>query len=174
MNSFIIVQTIGIVAWLFLLISYYRKNTHNILGFQIIGNILFCLHYFLLNAYSGLFICACDMIFNTGFYKLKNSKLIYLCSVPIRIFGGLLCYKSLIDILPIIASLIEGYSFTKEKKFVVLIAIIVYVIWLIYDSSIFSLSGLITDCIIIISNIYILIFDCKFFSKKKIKGASGN
>lgn len=56
--QFILIQLLGFIAWLFLAASYYRKDTNRILVFQITGTLLFCLHYFLLGAYSGLFICA--------------------------------------------------------------------------------------------------------------------
>ena len=45
--EFWIIQGIGILAWLVLLISYYREDTNRILVFQIIATLLYCLHYFL-------------------------------------------------------------------------------------------------------------------------------
>ena len=35
--NFILIQLLGFIAWLFLALSYYRKNTNRILVFQIIG-----------------------------------------------------------------------------------------------------------------------------------------
>ena len=154
--NFLCIQILGFVAWLFMLVSYYRPNTNKILIFLIIGNILFCFHYFLLGAYSGLFICFCDMIFDYFYYKSTKDNIIYLISIPVRIFGGLLTFKGLIDTLPIVASLIEGYSLTKEKKMVVIGAVITYIIWTIYDLVIMSYSGAFFDIIIIISNIGII------------------
>lgn len=169
---FIFIQFIGIVAWLFLVLSYYRKNTNAILVFQIIGTILFCIHYFLLGAYSGLFICAFEVLFDYGYYKTDKDGYIYVASIPVRILGGLLTYRGLIDVLPISASLIDGYTLTKKKKFVVIGAIISYTLWVIYDICVLSISGAITDGIIVLSNISILFFDYDMFekiSKKRIK-----
>lgn len=164
--KFIFIQVLGFVAWLFLLFSYYQKNTKRILVFQIIGNILFIIHYFFLNAFSGLVICACDMIFGTGYYKSNKAIKVYIISIPIRILCGLLFFSTWLDVLPIAAGLIEGYSLTKEKKFIVIGAIFTYIIWLIYDFCVLSISGALSDGIIIASNIFI-IFNIK--RKRSIK-----
>ena len=66
----IFVQLLGLLAWLVLLLSYYRKDTNRILIFQIIATILYCAHYFLLGAFSGLFICVVDVVCDFFYYKL--------------------------------------------------------------------------------------------------------
>lgn len=157
--QFILIQLLGFLAWLFLAVSYYRKNTNKILVFQIIGTILFCIHYFLLGAYSGLFICAFETLFDYGYYKTDSDKYIYLISVPVRILGGILTFKTLVDVLPIVASLIDGYSLTKKRKTVIIGAVISYTIWVIYDIFVMSYSGALTDGIIVLSNLSILFFN---------------
>lgn len=166
--EFIIIQIIGFVAWLFLAVSYYRKNTNKILVFQIIGTLLYCLHYLLLGAYSGLFICAFETIFDFGYYKTDKDKYIYLISIPVRIIGGLLTFGTIYDVLPILASLIDGYSLTKKKKLVVVGAVISYTLWVIYDICVMSISGAITDGIIALSNLAILFFNYNIFKKDDI------
>ena len=166
--KFILIQIIGILAWLFLVVSYYRKNTNKILVFQIIGTLLFCLHYFLLGAYSGLFICAFETIFDFGYYKTDKDKYIYIASIPIRIIGGLLTFEIFYDVLPILASLIDGYSLTKRKKLLVFGAVISYTLWVIYDICVMSISGAITDGIIVLSNLSILLFNYNIFKKDGI------
>lgn len=156
---FIFIQILGILAWLLLILSYYRKDTNRILAFQIMGTILYCIHYWLLGAWSGLFICFFETLFDYGYYKTNKDKFIYIVSIPIRIIGGLVGFKSLIDILPIIASLIDGYTLTKNKKIVVIGAIISYGMWVIYDIFVRSYSGAITDGLIVISNLFILLFN---------------
>lgn len=163
---FILIQVIGIVAWLMLIFSYYRKNTDKILVFQIIGTLLYCLHYGLLGAWSGLFICACETIFDLGYYFTNKDKYIYIASVPIRIIGGLIGFTAIIDILPICASLIDGYSLTKKRKLVVIGAIISYILWVIYDIFVMSYSGAITDGLIVLSNLSILIFGYNILDSK--------
>lgn len=157
--KFILIQIIGVIAWIMLVLSYHRKDTNKILVFQIIGTFLYCVHYFLLGAYSGLFICAFEVIFDFLYYKTDKDKYIYMASIPIRIFGGLISFRAFIDILPICASLIDGYSLTKKKKIVVIGAIISYTLWVIYDICVMSYSGALTDGLIVLSNISILLFN---------------
>lgn len=165
--SFVLIQAIGIGAWLMLALSYYRKDTDRILVFQIIGTVLYCVHYGFLGAWSGLFICACETLFDFGYYKTDKDKYIYIASIPIRIIGGLISFVMLIDILPICASLIDGYSLTKKKKIVVVGAVISYTLWVIYDICVMSYSGALTDGMIVVSNLSILLFGRNIFSKKE-------
>ena len=71
---FLSVQGLDIVAWLFILFSYYRKNTNKILVFQIIATSFFILHYYLLGAYSGVFICLLEEIRDYLYYKTDKDK----------------------------------------------------------------------------------------------------
>lgn len=161
--EFILIQAIGVIAWIMLVLSYHRKDTNRILVFQIIGTFLYCVHYFLLGGYSGLFICAFEVIFDFLYYKTDKDKYIYIISIPVRILGGIFSFKIFMDILPIAASLIDGYSLTKKKKIVVIGAIISYTLWVIYDISVMSISGAITDGIVVLSNLSILLFNFDFF-----------
>lgn len=163
---FIFIQMIGIMAWLMLILSYYRKDTNRILVFQIIGTVLYCVHYGLLGAWSGLFICACETLFDLGYYKTDKDKYIYMASIPIRIIGGLIGFSSVVDVLPICASLTDGYTLTKKKKVVVIGAVISYTMWVIYDIFVMSYSGAITDGMIVLSNLSILLFGYNVMDKK--------
>lgn len=163
--SFWVAQLIGILAWLMLGLSYYRKNTDRILVFQIIGTVLYCVQYGMLGAWSGLFICACETIFDFGYYMTDKDDYIYMASVPIRIIGGLIGFSGIVDILPITASLTDGYTLTKKKKIVVIGAVISYTMWVIYDIFVMSISGAITDGMIVLSNLSILLFGYNVFCK---------
>ena len=168
--KFIFIQIIGILAWFMLGLSYYRKDTNRILVFQIIGTFLYCVHYGLLGAWSGLFICACETLFDFGYYKTDKDNYIYMASTPIRIIGGLFGFQTLVDILPITASLTDGYSLTKKKKVVVIGAVISYTMWVIYDIFVMSYSGAITDGLIVLSNLSILLFGYNIFNKNDKSG----
>ena len=167
--KFIIIQLVGILAWIMLGLSYYRKDTNKILVFQIIGTLLYCVHYGLLGAWSGLFICAFETIFDFGYYKTDKDKYIYMASIPIRIIGGMIGFSTLIDVLPITASLTDGYTLTKKKKVVVVGAVISYTMWVIYDIFVMSYSGAITDGLIVLSNLSILFFGYNIFDRLSIK-----
>ena len=167
--NFWIIQLIGILAWLLILLSYYRKNTNKILAFQIISNVLWCLHYFLLGAYSGLFICIFEMARDGLYYKTDADDYIFLASVPVYIIYGILSYTGFIELLPIFSSTIDGYTLTKKKRVAVLGAVISYTIWVIYDIAVMSYSGAFTDGLVVISNLSILLFNFDPFKGKFLK-----
>lgn len=152
----IFVQVLGFVAWFIIVLSYYRKNTNKILLVQLLGNLLFCLHYLLLGAYSGLAICFLELLRDYSYYKTDWDNYIFAFSIPIYIIGGIFSYRTIIDLFPIIASLTDGWSLTKKKFIAVLGAIFSYGLWLVYDLTVKSYSGAITDTILILSNIYII------------------
>lgn len=168
--KFILIQLVGVVAWFFLFLSFYRKNTDKILMFQVIASILYCVHYYYLEAYSGLLMCLISVIFDFAYYKSDKDKYLYMVSIPLRIIVGALSYRKFIDILPIIASLIDGYVLTKEKKILVFGSIIYYLIWVIYNIFVMSYSGALTDGILVISNLSIFLFNYNILNRKDKSG----
>ena len=155
---FYFIQLIGFIAWILLSLSYYRKDTNHILVFQIISTILFCVHYLLLEAYSGLLICVYEVIRDYSYYKTDKDNYIFIGSAVVYAISAYITFTSILDLFPYIASMIDGFFLNKKRVIVVLGAIVTYTLWLIYDLYAKSYSGAITDGIIIISNIYILIF----------------
>jgi len=159
------IQLIGLVAWLMLVASYYRKDTNRILVFQTIGTALYCLHYYLLGAYSGLFICFFEVVRDYLYYKTDWDDYIYYASIPVYIIYSVISFTGIVDLLPICSSLLDGYSLTKKRKIVVIGAIISYTLWVIYDIFVYSYSGAVTDGLVAVSNMLILIRESKFYNK---------
>lgn len=156
---FIFIQFIGFLAWFLLAVSYYRKDTNRILFVQLIANVLFCLHYFLLGAYSGLLICVYEVMRDFLYYKTDKDNYIFIGSFILYVVSSIITFSTLLDLFPYVASLIDGFFLTKRRNVVVFGAIITYTLWLIYDMYALSYSGAITDAIIILSNLSILIFN---------------
>lgn len=165
--SFWIVQGVGIVAWLVLLISYYREDTNKILVFQTIATILYCVHYYLLGAYSGLFICVFEVIRDYLYYRTEWDDYIFYGSIPVYIVNGFVTFTGWYDLLPAFSSLLDGYTLTKKKNTVVLGAVVSYTFWVIYDIFVMSYSCAITDGLVVLSNLCILLFDFNPFNYKK-------
>jgi len=170
--NFWLIQLIGLLAWLFLGISYYRKNTDRILAFQVIANVLFCLHYLLLGAYSGLVICSFELVRDYAYYKTDKDNYIFIGSVLVYIICSIITFTTILDVFPYFASTLDGFFLTKKKTVVVIGAIITYVLWCIYDLYVKSYSGAITDVIIIVSNLFILLFQIDIFKGKRISRIS--
>ena len=166
---FMFIQLLGFLAWLMLVYSYYRENTNKILIFQILSTIMFCIHYYLLGAYSGLLICIYEVIRDYSYFKTDKDNYIFIGSVIVYVISSIITYTSILDLFPYLASLIDGFFLTKNRKTVVFGAIITYTMWFIYDMYARSYSGAITDGILIISNLMILLFNIDIFNGKNVK-----
>ena len=169
---FLFIQLLGFGAWLLLVYSYYRENTNKILIFQILSTLLFCVHYYLLGAYSGLLICIYEVLRDYSYYKTDKDNYIFIGSAIVYAVSAVITYTSILDLFPYIASMIDGFFLTQKRKTVVFGAIITYVMWFIYDMYARSYSGAITDGILITSNILILVFNIDIFNGKNVKKLS--
>ena len=165
--KFAISQIIGALAWMFLVFSYYRKNTNQILSFHVISTTLDALHYFLLCAYAGTFVCLFESIRDYGYFKSDKDDYIFILSIPIYVIIAIFTCTSFVDILPALASIIDGYTLTKDKKVVVFGAIIGYSCWVLYALAVKSYVGVLVDGMLVISNMYILCTDREMFKIKK-------
>lgn len=164
---FVLAQIFGFLAWLCLLISYYRKNTNKILFLHIFSIVFYLLNYLLLGAWSGLFIIVLELLRDSLYYKTDKDNLIFLITIPFYILLSIFAWGDYIEIIPIIASVLEGFTLTKKKNIVVPGAIIVYAMWIVYDLNVASYSGVLTDILIVFSNIGILINIIKGFKETK-------
>ena len=131
--------------------------------------ILFCIHYYLLGAYSGLLICVYEVVRDYSYYKTDKDGYLFVGSGIIYGMSAYFTYTSVLDLFPYVASLIDGFFLTQKRKTVVWGAIVTYTMWFIYDIYAKSYSGAITDMILIISNIMILVFNIDIFSGKNVK-----
>lgn len=152
-----IAQTIGISAFIISLIAYHRDKKEKILSSMIISNILNLLHYILLGAFSGcitkiISIFRDIIIINKRKNKILSSKIILLIFLIIYILAGILTYNDIWSIFPIIAAIIyliptwNGNKLTVKKA-----AFLCYFFWLIYNIFVFSIAGIISNIISIIS-----------------------
>ena len=148
---FIISQFIGFVAWILILISYHRKTTNQILLFHMMAALLFGVHYFLLDAYSGVLICIFEFIRDFLYYKFDKDNYIFYFSIFFYILGGYFLCNKAISYLPLIASFIDGFILTKNKKVILFGSIIIYILWLGYDIFVKSYTGMFSDVIVILS-----------------------
>ena len=92
---FYLAQLFGILAWLTLLLSYYRKNTDKILFVQIISVIFYLLNYLFLGAWTGLIVVIFELVRDSLYYKTDKDNLLFILNeggliLPSIIFLGFL------------------------------------------------------------------------------------
>ena len=112
---FYLAQLFGILAWLTLLLSYYRKNTDKILFVQIISVIFYLLNYLFLGAWTGLIVVIFELVRDSLYYKTDKDNLLFILTIPFYIFLAYFARNDFIELIPILASLLEGYTLTKHK-----------------------------------------------------------
>lgn len=174
MNIEIIAQVVGAIAWVFFLLSYYSKNLNKIIFMQIISSVLYCINYSLLGAWGGLFISAFELLKEIGYYKTDKDKYIFYFTIPIYILIAFISEKSLLILIPIIASLLDGYGALKSKKLMVITGVISNTLWIIYDLYYLDYIVVLTDLMLVISNLSILIYGyTKFLNKNNVYTVSG-
>ena len=164
---FIIAQLMGLEALILLICSYFRKNTNQILLIQLLATVCYAIHYVMLEAYSGFLICIIELLRDFNYYKTDKDKYIFLFSIPVYAIFGILMCKSFFDSLPLGASLVDGYSLTKSKKWVVVGSIFSHILWIVYDYNVKSYSGIATCLFVIASDIYVLYTERNYKRKRK-------
>ncbi|MBE6160312.1 MAG: YgjV family protein [Lactobacillales bacterium] len=154
----ILAQVAAIIGWLLLVYSYYKNDIDELLFVQIISSIFYCISYFLLGATSGLIVCFIELLKCIGYYKTDKDNFIFLITLPIYILISIFTYDGFISLLPIIGSLIDGFSLTKNKNVATIGSIISNMLWLIYDIIILAFVAALTDGVLVVSNCLLLLF----------------
>ena len=150
-------QITGIIGWSLLVYSYYKDDIDKLLFIQIISSVFYCINYFLLGAYSGLLVCFLELLKGIGYYKTDKDDLIFLLSLPIYGLMAYFTFDGIASLLPVIGSIIDGISQTKNKNIATIGSIIANILWVIYDIIIIAYACALTDGILVISNISILL-----------------
>ena len=161
-----IIQLIGFVGWLFLVVSYWRKKVNDVLVLQAVSCILFAIHYYLLGAMSGLYIVLFETIRDFTYYKFNEDLKLFTFSIPIYILIAVVSFDGIMSVLPSLASLIDGFSLTGNKSLILFGSLISYAVWFIYDLFCHSYAGMLTNLILIGSNLLVLITSFKDRKKK--------
>ena len=154
---YIIAQIIGFVAFLVSLSTYHKKSKTGILNNALISNSLKLIHYLLLGAYSGcvtkvIAIVRDVFIIMKVKYSYLNSKVFLYLFVLLYIIVSVITFDVIISLLPILAALsyivvIWDGDVDKIRK----VALIGYLLWLGYDFFVFSIGGILSNVVSILS-----------------------
>lgn len=168
MTNELLAQILGFIAWLLLIYSYWKENIDKLLYFQVLSCIFYALHYYLLGATSGLVVIIFELIRDTSYYKTDKDRYLFYGSIPIYILLGVFTYDGILSLFSPIASAVDGFFLTFQKKYAVLGSFITYTLWIIYDFSCGSYVSVLTQIIIVVSNILVLIKDKNDLDKIKM------
>ena len=152
------IQLIGILAFCILVLSFYKKDTITILTYQITSNLIYSIHYFLLGGLSGAFCSFIGIIRNIALIKSNKTKIIIPIILILYLIVTIIFYEGIYSILPMIAN--SSYLIAmayKKKKSLLIGALISSSLWIIYSLFIDSYVVVITESILITSNMIQLI-----------------
>ena len=161
-----IAHVIGLIALIFMIISFQTKKQAKLLKFQIISSLFFAIQYFLLNAMSGFFIFLFTTIRNVVFSRYKDKKvpmfliIIYLSIVILFSYAS---YTNIYSIIPGISSILFTLAlYSKNMKTIRIIDVIICVINILYNFNVKAYTSLISCILEMLSSIIgIIRFDIK-------------
>lgn len=152
----IYIQLIGLLAFCILVLSYYKKNTTTILIYQITSNFIYAVHYFLLGGISGSLVSIIGMVRNITFIKIKSNKIL-LCIIFIIMYliTAILFYENVYSFFPVLGnSFYLVLMIRNDRKSLLIGGIINSAFWLVYAVIVLSYVGIITESILILSNVF--------------------
>lgn len=135
----LLAQIIGTLVIVTNIIAMQMENKKQIIFMIVLGNFFSAISFILLNRYSGAIIClfAIAQTFINRKYEDKEQKvpnIIIGIYIIISIILGTITFKKLIDVLPIICSILFTITILQEKeKNIRIVSLINISLWLIYD-----------------------------------------
>lgn len=173
-TQYIIAQILGVIGWTLYLLSFHAKRENKVIFMQILASTFYGLNYGLLGAWSGLFVSALETIRSIGYYKTDKDKYIFRMSIPVYVIIAIFSEDGVLGVVPVIASLIDSYATLKSKKVMVVGGIVGMCLWIAYGFFYADYVGILTDMLILISNVSILLNGySKFLRRNHVYTVSG-
>ncbi len=154
----IIVQSIGFVAVAAFILSYQIKSNRLLFLLQLIGSVLFCLQFFLLNAFSGCLSLAVNILRNALMMKYNDWKWVRWKGCPVIIsvlFAVILFFtwNGTASLLAFTASVSSTFVYWSNSPRNIRMVNLVCAspCWLVYDIIVHSWGGLLSEAITLIS-----------------------
>lgn len=139
-----------------------KQKQHILIAFMA-ANLLFGSSFILLKGYSGAVIClvaAVQTLINYQ-YERKNKefpKYLIVSYIIIAFICGIFTYKTLIDILPVICSVLYTLSIIQKRESNLRkVTFINIILWVIYDYSVGAYAAFTSDLFLTVSTIVAII-----------------
>ncbi len=159
----ILAQGMGIIATVIILYIVHLKNIKKILIGEIAVNLAVALNYILLEGFSGAGLCIIATAHTlVSYYFSKTEKKFPKACMTVFILLYILwtasTYKSMLDILPGISSLLFAFAIMQEQpsRYRILKTLNSFV-WIIYDVKIMAYTTVLTHLFLFISSIIAII-----------------
>ena len=156
MNDFV-VQLIGFVGVAFFILSYQIKSNRALFLFQLIGCGLFCVQFFIMEAYTGALSLMVNIIRNLLLLKAKDwgwvkSNMTLACIIAMLAVITVYTWDGPISLLPFISVAVTSVGYwTENAQKIRLSQLVGSPCTLVYDVIIRSWGGVLNEVIVIIS-----------------------
>ena len=178
-TTYILSQVFIIINYIFLMATYQFKSRKAILIFNFGAIIATGLSYVFLSAWSGLAMVMVAIVRNIIFMidEKKNGKsdkitkkdiVILIILYIISLVSAIFTYDGFLSLMSVFATMLYTYSVWQKKTSIYkVLGIPVGIIWIIYNIYIFSVFGIILECLLLISAIIGLIRENKVKKENK-------
>lgn len=161
----IVIQLIGLLAFIFLFISYYNKDKKGILWCQLVSFLLYSIHFLLLGAFTGSLleiVCFLNVLSALKECSKRKKLITAIVFFIIYIIIGFISYSHWYSFIPVIACIIVLIvSLFGDKKIIKLGGLLNGIMWAIYSYFVHSYAGVFSNTIL-----FILVFISLFIEGK--------
>ncbi len=160
--TYILSQIFTIIMYAFLALTYYAKDRKKVLILNILSLIAIMIAYILLNAWTGTAMTIVALIRNVIFLvdeekgrtsdKITKKDIIILAILYVVLIGfAIVTYDGFLSLFSVFATAICNFSvWQKDVKIYKLLGIPVEVCWIVYNTHIMSIMGIILEVIMLI------------------------
>lgn len=166
-------QIVGILAFIFFILSIQLKNKGKLLLFQLLANLFYALQYILLNVMVAgsmniLSVFRCFLLYLYDKKKKNPPKIILYIFILIILTIGIITYDNYLSIIPICITLLYTIStWQDDMKSIRILFVIAAIFWIIYNLSVGAYTALIGNVFELTSGIISII---RYRQKKNKKG----
>ena len=152
----ILIQLIGGLGIIASIIAFQCKRHNSILLFKTLNEFIFAIQYILLGAYTGatmnLIGCVRNIVFTKQLARKRTTTISAVAFCVFFIVFGLLFWQGKKSILIIVAKVLSTVAYGNKNTTVVrLIVLVTSTSWLIYNSLVFSVAGVLCEAFTIVS-----------------------
>lgn len=153
-----IAQAVGFAGIAANLIIYQQKTRTGLLRWKLTSDVLWALHYLLMEGYSGAAISFIAMLRELFFMKQqskeKKDRRVYVFFLCLTVLSAVITWKGPFSLLPMTASIISVSGFWKgDPRLSRILSFPVSACMLSYDLVVHSFAGLISELLTITSSV---------------------
>lgn len=166
-------QITGFCAMITTVIAYFQKDDFTVKKLMLLSSLFWGTHFYLLWVYAGLAAVVIFVFRLVLSLKYQKNKRAFFSIIGVTLITWYFTYDGLFSLLPIITSMSWAYSFFFLEKIKLRLAMMFNsAVWLVYQVSIGSISGIINEWfvqIILVMTIYRMLhpeWGTKYYANK--------